>query len=148
MNTNQALDTLAKSNLEILVSSHDAIKLGEILGGYVAFRDIFDETVFWYNNLKDETSICGLPIKYYTVVPWGKYERLIGNGPEWGDAPTWANWKAQDADGTWFWYGEMPVIAVHNNGWDINDPETFLVTEACKGEPNSDWRYAILSRSS
>ena len=28
--------------------------------------------------------------------------------PLWKDAPAWANWQAQDRDGSWFWYTEKP----------------------------------------
>lgn len=28
--------------------------------------------------------------------------------PSWDDAPKWANWLAQDKDGSWWWYEEQP----------------------------------------
>lgn len=28
--------------------------------------------------------------------------------PDWKDAPEWANYLAQDADGDWFWYEHKP----------------------------------------
>jgi len=28
--------------------------------------------------------------------------------PSWDDAPEWANWLAQDEDGSWWWYGAKP----------------------------------------
>ena len=28
--------------------------------------------------------------------------------PDWKDAPDWANWLAQDADGIWGWFSSMP----------------------------------------
>lgn len=30
--------------------------------------------------------------------------------PDWKDAPEWANWKAMDEDGEWWWYEEEPYI--------------------------------------
>lgn len=31
--------------------------------------------------------------------------------PDWGDAPLWAKWLAQNDDGQWFWYEKKPTIA-------------------------------------
>lgn len=28
--------------------------------------------------------------------------------PTWGNAPEWANWLAQELDGSWFWYEKEP----------------------------------------
>jgi hypothetical protein len=28
--------------------------------------------------------------------------------PDWGKAPDWANWCAQDQDGQWYWYKNKP----------------------------------------
>lgn len=28
--------------------------------------------------------------------------------PHWQDAPTWAQWLAQDEDGEWNWFSEKP----------------------------------------
>jgi hypothetical protein len=28
--------------------------------------------------------------------------------PSWGDAPEWANWLGQDANGGWYWFRERP----------------------------------------
>mgnify|MGYP006440564041 CR=1 FL=1 len=30
--------------------------------------------------------------------------------PKWQDAPDWANWLAQDADGRWYWFENPPLI--------------------------------------
>jgi len=32
-------------------------------------------------------------------------------GPSWDDAPEWANYKAMDGNGRWFWYEKVPVRA-------------------------------------
>lgn len=29
--------------------------------------------------------------------------------PRWSTAPPWARYKAQDGDGTWYWYEDAPV---------------------------------------
>ena len=31
--------------------------------------------------------------------------------PKWKDAPTWAKYLAQDGDGSWYWYSEMPMAS-------------------------------------
>lgn len=28
--------------------------------------------------------------------------------PDWNDAPEWANWVAQDPNGSWWWYEHEP----------------------------------------
>jgi hypothetical protein len=33
----------------------------------------------------------------------------MNNEDKWKMAPAWANWLAQDADGTWWWYENKPV---------------------------------------
>jgi len=30
--------------------------------------------------------------------------------PSWDDAPEWANWLAQDEDGSWWWYEDKPKL--------------------------------------
>ncbi len=39
--------------------------------------------------------------------------------PEWKDAPKWANWLAQDANGDWYWYKEKPEPDSANHIWHI-----------------------------
>ena len=45
------------------------------------------------------------------IFEWGEYmnrrTELI-NEPSDADAPEWAQWKAQDADGAWYWYSDQP----------------------------------------
>lgn len=43
--------------------------------------------------------------------------------PSWDDAPSWANWVAQDGDGQWQWYNKKPVAecgcwASHKGNYD------------------------------
>lgn len=73
----------------------------------------------------------------------------------WEEAPSWAKWKAQDADGTWSWFGTKPKP--HNFGLYVSG--TFMPTG--KGEketiktgsgvyyltnPNPSWRKTISKR--
>jgi hypothetical protein len=37
--------------------------------------------------------------------------------PSWRDAPSWAQWLAQDSDGEWFWYSEKPSLIPFKAGW-------------------------------
>ncbi len=37
--------------------------------------------------------------------------------PHWKDAPQWAQWLAQDADGEWFWWESMPILVVGAQKW-------------------------------
>jgi hypothetical protein len=61
--------------------------------------------------------------------------------PRWRDAPDWANWLAQDGDGSWYWY-EHPIYAredydawyeQHGFGGRIDDA-------GVAAERNPDWR--------
>lgn len=61
--------------------------------------------------------------------------------PRWKDAPDWANWLAQDGDGSWYWY-EHPIYAredydawyeQHGFGGRIDDA-------GVAAERNPDWR--------
>ena len=37
--------------------------------------------------------------------------------PSWKNAPAWAKWLAQDADGTWYWYEFRPEPSKSNPTW-------------------------------
>ncbi len=38
--------------------------------------------------------------------------------PKWKDAPEWANFRAQDANGYWYWYEKKPVIDADSMEWE------------------------------
>ena len=40
------------------------------------------------------------------------------NRPDWKDAPEWAQWVAQDDDGSWVWYAEEPEC--YYGVWDTD----------------------------
>jgi hypothetical protein len=48
--------------------------------------------------------------------------------PSWNDAPDWANWLAQDSDGSWTWYEKTPVALYseqrHGHRWDFQGRKT------------------------
>lgn len=39
--------------------------------------------------------------------------------PSWDDAPPWALYLAQDADGGWWWFGRKPLM--YKDFWAIPD---------------------------
>jgi len=61
--------------------------------------------------------------------------------PSWDDAPSWANYLAQNEDGQWFWYEKKPEISV-NMGY-------FYATYPDKHEEASfsdDWECSLEKR--
>lgn len=40
--------------------------------------------------------------------------------PDWKDAPQWANYLAQDEDGSWYWYEDEPDNYYLEDGWFNN----------------------------
>lgn len=48
--------------------------------------------------------------------------------PDWKDAPEWANWLAQDADGEWNWFQFEPVRAF--NHWQSHGIEMLAGTDS------------------
>ena len=35
----------------------------------------------------------------------------------WDGCPAWANWRAKDEDGSWWWYDQRPVLIEQNGNW-------------------------------
>lgn len=61
--------------------------------------------------------------------------------PSWDDAPEWANWLAQNEDGTWFWFEEKPVIPT--DGFFTNGRNNL------RSEPvfsNTNWQQTLEQR--
>jgi hypothetical protein len=59
----------------------------------------------------------------------------MGQFPEIGVLPVWAQWLAQDGDGTW-WVYEVEPLQYHR-GWYENEIGRRLRVAA--GGPNEDW---------
>lgn len=60
----------------------------------------------WILNYKDEPSHgygCEAVETLLAII-----EKLESGKPDWDDAPEWAEWLAQDADGSWWWYESQP----------------------------------------
>lgn len=67
--------------------------------------------------------------------------------PRWKDAPDWANYLAQDGDGSWYWY-EHPIYA-HGDDDAWYEQEGFdgcLYTAGEAAECNPDWRNTRQAR--
>ena len=41
--------------------------------------------------------------------------------PDWLDAPDWANWLCQNADGTWYWSKHQMIIDEDTQKWVATD---------------------------
>lgn len=65
--------------------------------------------------------------------------------PDWGDAPKWAKWLAQDADGEWFWWKAKPRPGGADKFWV---PVKFSgpFTRAMRGAQNPDWAETLERR--
>lgn len=63
--------------------------------------------------------------------------------PNCDDLPAWAQWLAQDADGTWWAYEAEPNEADH--GWYENEVGRCLRLET--GSANPRWRESLQRRA-
>lgn len=63
------------------------------------------------------------------------------SGPSWDDAPRWARYLAQDANGTWWWYEQKPQL-FDDFWWS----DTGLVKEYLAQSPSFNWEYSIQQR--
>ena len=78
----------------------------------------------------------------------------VSSKPDWGNAPDWAKWVAQSADGCWEWFSTKP--APHNFGLYVKG--TFMPSGKGKKEcvetegthiltkPNPDWKKTVMKR--
>jgi hypothetical protein len=55
------------------------------------------------------------------------------------DLPTWVNWRAQDADGTWWGFEAEPHP--HHQGWYENEVGRCLRLQT--GTANPDWLHTL-----
>jgi hypothetical protein len=60
--------------------------------------------------------------------------------PRFGALPGWAEWLAQDADGTWWAYEACPNR--HDSGWYEN--ELGRCVRLGQDSPNPDWTRRLL----
>lgn len=67
--------------------------------------------------------------------------------PSWEDAPEWANWRAKDRDGRWFWYESRPVHG--ESCWGACYPGARFCDagEGIKDPgPHGDWKKSLTQR--
>lgn len=69
-------------------------------------------------------------------------EKLESGKPDWNDAPEWAEWRAMDEDGAWWWYESQP-----QQGFDawlslLNDRAYKL----CDAPRPIDWKDTLEKR--
>tara|TARA_B100000408_G_C10310203_1_gene228474 strand:+ start:2457 stop:3266 length:810 start_codon:yes stop_codon:yes gene_type:complete len=79
------------------------------------------------------------------VFGWNEYQKRrdeLINEPNDADAPEWAAWKAQDSDGSWYWYWDKPTQGA--NSWDPFESDS-SVTNATIGKipAGHDWRTTL-----
>lgn len=75
---------------------------------------------------------------------WLQRRAELINKPSWDDAPKWAEWLAQDADGQWNWFDEEPYMDLKE--WCIAYQE--MVGKARRGAlvAGLDWRQTLERR--
>lgn len=68
--------------------------------------------------------------------------------PDWEDAPDWAMWLAQDADGSWAWYQRKPVQLRGDHGGGLWDIRQYLHEwlGAGRDKPNPEWKATLERR--
>lgn len=63
----------------------------------------------------------------------------------WTGAPEWAKYKAQDADGRWYWYQIKPIVSSGSlRAWLRDGGEAVLYDS---DEPNPSWRDTLITRT-
>lgn len=64
---------------------------------------------------------------------------------DWSDAPDWAQYTAQDEDGSWWWYQEVPYIAGDDTMWNNRGGKWDRATWG-ECSPNPNWRNTLQAR--
>jgi len=88
-------------------------------------------------------------ILFYAQAEVARLEALQGSGsraegkPDWGSAPEWAQWLAQDEDGSWWWYEFRPEPVFTQEMWEIDRGE---IAVAGVTEVSGDWHATLEQR--
>ena len=77
---------------------------------------------------------------------WNEYQQRrteLINKPDDADAPEWARWKAQEANGDWFWHEIQPFI--DDGEWAIycNNDEMQVIASRGKIPAGHNWRATL-----
>lgn len=70
------------------------------------------------------------------------------NKPDWKDAPEWAKWVAQDADGDWYWWEGLPTCTEDHFEYWMPSKEAiencmYSFTRAAQGLKNESWQETL-----
>lgn len=86
---------------------------------------------------------CGLSVaQKERFIDWQQAQTFVQHQPHtpnWADAPSWANWLAQDLSGAWVWYHDKPLPNSHEwarNGFDKH----------CAVRINQNWQQTLQQR--
>lgn len=67
--------------------------------------------------------------------------------PEWSEAPEWANWLAQDLNGSWYWYASRPSEGVtHWRAADVTGQSLVPSVARYKGNDEPEWKETLEER--
>lgn len=80
------------------------------------------------------------------VCYWRKRAGALGKPQKgvWERAPDWARFRAQDQDGSWYWYEKRPVKDVDFWRWDRRTESRCGFSN--NGAPNADWQHTLEER--
>ena len=59
--------------------------------------------------------------------------------PNWINAPTWANWLAQDKEGIWNWFENRPEA----NGFNVTDGTWKALGQSENASYNENWEKTL-----
>ena len=64
--------------------------------------------------------------------------------PDWGSAPEWAGWLAQDENGEWWWHEVRPALVIGSGEW-VSDDQAGIALAGVT-EVVGDWRETLEQR--
>lgn len=98
--------------------------------------------VYWKSGRRAVSGNCITVIQPCAKIEkaqWTARRADLQNKPRWLDAPEWAEWLAQDADGEWYWYKSKPV--------ETKECHWHAGNQFCaKGVVLGDWRDTLEQR--
>lgn len=62
---------------------------------------------------------------------------------DWSKAPDWANWAAQDGDGTITFFTKEPYVPIGGDYWIQGERLPF---QTLSGTPHEDWKNSLMKR--
>ena len=88
---------------------------------------------------------CSIPGETFFVSRTEYLERRaeLINEPDDADAPEWANFKAQDADGHWYWYEFEPNQRHHAATWNLTGLGRYRLAPRGAIPAGHDWKKTL-----